>query len=110
MRIAELLERQKATDELIKANMSEQITDREMLTNTILACMVELGEMANEIKTFKHWSKKPASDRVVILEEYIDVVHFVLSIANQLDFNAQDIVDMYNIKNKKNHERQVNGY
>ncbi|MEH7093965.1 dUTP diphosphatase [Neobacillus vireti] len=46
----------------------------------VLALLVELGELANETRCFKFWSHKPASERQVILEEYVDGVHFLLSI------------------------------
>ncbi|HET7627840.1 MAG TPA: dUTP diphosphatase [Bacillales bacterium] len=46
----------------------------------LLALQVELGELANETRCFKFWSLKPASDRNVILEEYVDGLHFILSL------------------------------
>jgi dimeric dUTPase (all-alpha-NTP-PPase superfamily) len=46
----------------------------------VLALLVELGELANETRCFKFWSHKPASEKAVILEEFSDGVHFLLSI------------------------------
>lgn len=48
-----------------------------------IAALVELGEVANEIRFFKFWSNKGRSEKV--LEELVDVLHFVLSL-----FNAKD--------------------
>src|SRR5699024_11487970 len=48
----------------------------------ILALLVELGELANETRCFKFWSTKGASDDAIILEEYVDNIHFLLSIGN----------------------------
>lgn len=45
-----------------------------------LALLVELGELANEIRAFKFWSLKKPSDKHIILEEYVDVIHFITSI------------------------------
>lgn len=53
----------------------------------ILAAMVEIGEVANEIRTFKYWSSKPRSSDDVILEELVDVLHFLLSVANADNIN-----------------------
>jgi dimeric dUTPase (all-alpha-NTP-PPase superfamily) len=49
------------------------------LNDTVFALLVELGELANEVKFFKYWSKnnKPTEKT---LEEYIDGLHFVLQI------------------------------
>lgn len=53
---------------------------------TILALMVEVGEMANETRTFKFWSTKLPSEKHVILEEFVDCLHFMISIGNHHDF------------------------
>lgn len=48
-----------------------------------IARAVEMGELANEIRCFKLWSKnqKP-TDKV--LDEYVDVLHFMLGRSNYL--------------------------
>jgi dimeric dUTPase (all-alpha-NTP-PPase superfamily) len=46
----------------------------------VLALLVELGELANETRCFKFWSHKPASEKAVVLEEFSDGIHFLLSI------------------------------
>jgi dimeric dUTPase (all-alpha-NTP-PPase superfamily) len=56
-----------------------------------LAFLVELGELANETRCFKYWSKRPASEKEVILEEYVDGLHFVLSIGLELDFTEIEL-------------------
>ena len=108
MRIKELLEKQKLLDDYILKNIT--IDEKTRLTNTTLAMIVEVAEMANEIRSFKHWSKKAPSDKETILSEYVDVLHFFLSIANQLGFSEEDIERAYNAKNKVNFERQNTGY
>lgn len=60
---------------------SENVVDRK-----ILALLVELGELANETRCFKFWSLKGPSDRETILTEYVDGIHFILSLANEYDF------------------------
>lgn len=110
MRFKDFLDKQKELDDYIIDNMELSLGFNHRLTNTILAAIVELGEMANEIRCFKHWSKKPSSSRSVVLEEYVDVLHFFLSIANQLKFTEEAITDAYLKKYKKNIERQNSGY
>ena len=46
----------------------------------ILALLVELGEMINETRVFKFWSKKGPSEKAIILDEYADGIHFLLSL------------------------------
>ena len=46
----------------------------------ILALLVEIGELANETRCFKFWSTKGPSEREVILEEYVDGLHFILEL------------------------------
>ncbi|ABO67983.1 MULTISPECIES: dUTP diphosphatase [Geobacillus] len=45
-----------------------------------LAFLVELGELANETRCFKFWSVKPSSPAEKVLEEYVDGLHFLLSL------------------------------
>ncbi len=61
----------------------------ELMDKKIMALLVELGELANETRCFKFWSKKPAAARDVILEEYVDGIHFILSIGLELKIQDQ---------------------
>ena len=58
--------------------------NRKIVKRKMLALLVEIGELANETRCFKYWSNKPASERGVILEEYVDGLHFILSIGIDL--------------------------
>ena len=42
--------------------------------------LVELGEFANETRTFKFWSLKGPSAKEIIMDEYADAIHFFLSL------------------------------
>lgn len=110
MKLSDLLKKQEQLDNYIIKSKNLDLKPQERLSNTILAMMVEVGEMANEIRCFKHWSNKSASSKEIILEEYIDVLHFFLSIANQLGFTENDIETMYMQKNQVNFERQDKNY
>lgn len=65
-----------------------------------VAFLVELGELANETRCFKYWSKRPASDKHVILEEYVDGLHFVLSIGLELGFTNIDLPNEVEMQEK----------
>ncbi len=46
----------------------------------LLALLVELGEFANETRCFKYWSNKGPSEKEIVLDEYVDGLHFFLSL------------------------------
>ena len=111
MDLGYLLEKQRQLDNyILKTKCLEGFDRKSRLNSTALAMFVEMGEMMNEIRSFKFWSDKPSSHRTVIIEEYVDVLHFFLSLANQLGIIAEDIEMAYEKKNKVNFERQNTGY
>ena len=78
LQLKELFEIQKSLNERI---IHEHNLDSANLRNKkFLALLVELGELANETRCFKYWSIKPPSPQTVILEEYVDCLHFILTI------------------------------
>jgi dimeric dUTPase (all-alpha-NTP-PPase superfamily) len=82
--------------ELDKRIESEHgLEDEDLVNRKILALLVEVGELANETRCFKFWSKKPSSEKKVILEEYVDGIHFILSLGLELDYQlpASESID-----------------
>jgi len=69
---------QEKLDEHIVEN--HHLHHENLLEEKYLALLVELGELANETRCFKFWSTKEASAREKILEEYVDGIHFILSL------------------------------
>jgi len=63
-----------------------------LLANTVLALQVELAEMINEWRGFKHWSKDREPRRAKMLTEASDCLHFYLSIARQLGVPAEKLI------------------
>ena len=59
---------------------SHGVTYESTFTRRVLALLVELGEFANETRCFKYWSYKEPSAKEVILDEYADGLHFLLSL------------------------------
>jgi dimeric dUTPase (all-alpha-NTP-PPase superfamily) len=64
-----------------------------------LALLVELGELANETRTFKFWSTKGPSPKARILDEYADGLHFLLSLGLALN-TSQKVFTYFAYKKK----------
>ena len=85
MNLTELFQIQKKLDErIIKQHGLE---GQDLLDKKILALQVELGELCQELpEVFKFWSNKK-NDYEKALVEYCDVLHFLLSIGNELEYD-----------------------
>ncbi|MCC5909447.1 MAG: dUTP diphosphatase [Clostridiaceae bacterium] len=83
----------------IQEQLDKTIADKHHLHNKdlvpfkILALEVELGELANETRCFKFWSTKPPAPKATILEEYVDCLHFILSIGLDKGF-SNTVIEM----------------
>lgn len=62
----------------------------EKMEANFLSLLVEIGELANETRCFKYWSKKGPSRKEVILEEYADVFVMILCFCNYLGVKKED--------------------
>ncbi|NQX83445.1 MAG: dUTP diphosphatase [Mycoplasmataceae bacterium] len=155
-------EKQKKLDKYIKNN-TKKMNENEYWENRIIALNIEIGEVSNEIRFFKYWSKKPSSSKEIILDELVDCLHFAFSLGNTLKneewillmkdmkrpikiiyfdiskkilelsynknqklfksilfticeisyvmgYTMKDLEKAYDIKNKKNYDRQKTGY
>ncbi|WP_175428363.1 dUTP diphosphatase [Bacillus solimangrovi] len=102
--LEKLYSMQRELDKRIKGEHSLQ--GKLLFDKKILALLVEIGELANETRCFKFWSTKPASSDDMILEEFVDGVHFILSLGIELgleeeieineSFNDISLVDQFN--------------
>jgi dimeric dUTPase (all-alpha-NTP-PPase superfamily) len=108
MNLQKLFEMQRVLDERIEKEHPRQ-KGEDRLAKKILALQVELGELANCWRGFKYWSHDQAPRTEVfrplgdiggryitsgnyinpLLEEYVDCLHFILSIG--LELNETDI-------------------
>ena len=89
MNVSHLFAIQKVLDDRILAEHGLKGSD--LFVKKIIALHVELGELANETRSFKYWSKKGPSPREIILEEFVDVLHFTLSLG--IDLGCTDLSD-----------------
>lgn len=80
---------------------------QDLLPGLILALQVELAECANEWRGFKFWSNNQQPRTCIInkegetsrdyyknplLEEYVDCLHFILSIGNRIEYSQNNDV------------------
>ena len=81
-----LLEKQQELDGYIMRERG--LTHDETIEQRKLAFVVELAELAQEWRGFKYWSdNQQPSDKM--LEEYVDVLHFALSLHNYYKGDTQ---------------------
>lgn len=116
--LQKMFEMQKALDERIIKEKG--LEGQNLLPNLILALQVELAECANEWRGFKHWSNDREPRICVIdkkgqtakeyyknplLEEYVDCLHFVLSIGNRIGYAHENLGKWtdFTIVNQFNH-------
>lgn len=69
---------QKQLDTYIETN--QDVSGSDLFDEKVLALFTEIGELANETRCFKFWSNKSKSDADVILAEYVDGLHFIMSL------------------------------
>lgn len=82
------------------------------LNYTMTALIAELGEVLQADKNWKNWkrTKDLNVDRDALLDEVVDVFHFVINMALYLGYDAQDVIKKFDEKNAVNFERQNNNY
>ncbi|WP_226646447.1 dUTP diphosphatase [Mesobacillus subterraneus] len=85
-----LFKMQKALDGHIESQ--HNLEQEDLFDRKVLALLVEIGELANETRCFKFWSVKPASEKDIILEEFVDGVHFILSLGIECGFEELETI------------------
>jgi dimeric dUTPase (all-alpha-NTP-PPase superfamily) len=89
MQLEKLFQMQKELDSHIEDKHSLQ--EEDLFDRKVLALLVEIGELANETRSFKFWSVKPSSAKEVILEEFVDGVHFILSLGIECGYDREQM-------------------
>ena len=75
---SQLFEKQKELD--LEIQRRHNVTYEETLKRRFLSLFVEIGELANATRCFKYWSNKPSEAQDIVLDEYVDGLHFFLSL------------------------------
>lgn len=79
-----------------QADLDKEIAEKHNVTyeTTIskrqLALIVEIGELANETRCMKFWSNKGPSPKEIIMDEYADGLHFLLSLGIALGVDKME--------------------
>ena len=94
MQIEKLFKMQRALDQHIEEK--HELQHEDLFNRKVLALLVELGELANETRCFKFWSIRPSSEKSVVLEEFVDGIHFILSLG--LECGYQNLEYAMNIE------------
>lgn len=107
MELTKLFEAQRILDERIVKEKG--LEGKDLLQKKILSLQVELGELCNCWRGFKFWSndQEPRTKKVInsvvcvplrevnpLLEEYVDCLHFILSIGLELGLNKDKDFEM----------------
>ncbi|MBW0595611.1 dUTP diphosphatase [Mycoplasmopsis anatis] len=83
-------------------DLNPNFTKNDLEKRKLIALMVELGEFANEIETFKYWKKTRSLNRDFICEEFADLIHFLVSFGN--DYNLPTTINSKIINNDINEQ------
>ncbi|WP_349408098.1 dUTP diphosphatase [Pseudalkalibacillus sp. SCS-8] len=86
LKLQSLFDMQNELDRRIERDRG--LENEDLVDKKILALQVELGELANETRCFKFWSSKAPSEKSVILEEFVDGLHFLLSLGIILPYDV----------------------
>ncbi|KFB07196.1 dUTP diphosphatase [Malacoplasma iowae] len=112
--IGKILELQKELDDNI--HKKHNINENEVFEKRRLALIVEICEMINVNRCFKFWSLKKDYDKQVLGDEFVDCLHFILSISlhfglDETEYEIKDVtyddnqlilkvLDLINLANK----------
>ena len=89
MNINPLFKKQAELDAYIGESKGIKMEDKK--TERVLALLVEWGEFLNCVPfLFKYWKSNQAMNRDEALEEYVDNLHFLLSIGNDHGFTEYE--------------------
>lgn len=106
-----IFEMQEKLNRRIGINLDDLGDDERIkwILNYSRALQQEVSELIDSVP-WKWWAKYQKFDKQNAKVEVVDIMHFLVSIAQILDMSADDIFDAYCKKNAINHERQDSGY
>lgn len=120
-KLESMLQIQSDLNKVIQA--TQNLSRDKTRTQSHLCIMIELMELCNSTRCFNYWSKKKRQDDADVLEEFADVLCFLLTELLELDINTiefdenihcennldltirfQNLVELYNLLNYDNIE------
>ena len=91
---------------------TQHLTDeqrQQWVLNYCRAMTQEIAELTDSVP-WKWWAKYQKFDKQNARVEVIDLLHFLISIAQVLEMTPEDFFDAYTKKHKVNFARQDSGY
>lgn len=111
-KLAEMFQMQEQLNQRIGVADFSAMDEKEQahwILNYCRAMTQELAELTDSVP-WKWWAKYQTFDKQNARVEVIDLFHFLISLAQILGMNADDVHRLYTQKNKVNHQRQESGY
>ena len=109
--LASMFEMQKSLNRRIGVD-TDRLSEQEQVTwvlNYARALGQELAELTDSVP-WKWWARYQTFDRQNARVEVIDLFHFLISLAQTLGMEAEDVHRLYMRKNELNRQRQESGY
>ncbi len=109
--LQDLFDKQMSLNQRIGVHPQEMSEDEQVkwILNYTRAASQEMAELIDSVP-WKWWAKYQEFDVQNAKVEVVDLFHFIISLAQVLGMDAQDVHDLYNQKNKLNFKRQDDGY
>lgn len=90
----------------------DEMSEEDQIKWTLNYCRAlsqELAELTDSVP-WKWWAKYQSFDKQNARVEVVDMIHFVVSLAQVLGLSADDVYSLYVKKNEVNFKRQDSGY
>jgi dimeric dUTPase (all-alpha-NTP-PPase superfamily) len=109
--LEEIFECQKALNKRIGVDTDALGEEQQVhwLLNYSRALSQETAEMIDSVP-WKWWAKYQKYDRPNVQVEIVDMLHFLVSLAQVAGLGAKDVHELYMKKNRVNFQRQDTGY
>ncbi len=109
--LAEIFECQKALNKRIGVDTDALGEEQQVhwLLNYSRALTQETAELVDSLP-WKWWAKYQKYDRANVQVEIVDLLHFLVSLAQVAGLSAGDVHELYMKKNRVNFQRQETGY
>lgn len=104
-RLTLVFQMQRELDEFIAKSRGLDFGPQEWIQKQVLAMVVELGELLDEVN-YKWWKAPRPLDMQAVREELVDVFHFLIGACIKAGMGADELFTAYCEKNKENWDRQ----
>lgn len=109
--LRELFRLQRALNERIGVHTDgmDEAAKAKWILNYCLAIRQEVAELVDSVP-WKWWAKYQKYDEQNVRVEIVDLLHFLISLAQVAGMSADDVFQAYCKKNEVNFKRQESGY